>query len=389
MRTRPRFASSLLNGLVFAGAFLASTASGQVSFNALGLAGVFAITDDGTFITGRTSSNYTAVRWNRTTSAATTLFQGDPRDISADGTVVAGNSFTGPGKWTEGPGFTPFQSNDGRSWVAGVSDDGAVVVGTRNLIATRWDGTVPQALGLLPGGRESEATAISGDGTTIVGASGTANPQVIHAVRWTETEGLVDLGLMGNYNSRATAVSADGAFIVGYGVPLPGTAGLDGWLWSEAGPAVRLHLPSLDLIPTAVSGDGSLVVGYTYGVMDFGGGFMWTAESGVRDFRSIMSNEYGLAAEIAEWSRLSITAMSSDGRYLIGNGTRQGQADSWVLDRGLNPPDLEPLPPPFTAVPEPEVVGLAAAALMLGAIYSRRFAQRHGAHPSIPAQINP
>lgn len=361
-----------------AGTFIVPAASGQISFFSLGsgITTTYDITDDGSFVAGRTYPGYAGVRWSKETGTAMTVFQGDARGISGDGAIIVGNTTAGAGRWTQAQGFTLFQASNAQSGVVGVSSDGSTAVGTRNGIATRWDGLIPQSLGLLPGGLQSEATAISGDGQTIVGASGTSNSQVIHAFRWTETEGMVDIGLMGNFNSRATAVSTDGSFIVGYGVPLPGKSGLDGWLRSDSGTSVRLHLPSLELVPTGVSDDGAFVAGSTLGSMNFGGAFLWTPQSGTRDFRSVMTNEYGFATEIADWSRLAIDAMSSDGRYLIGSGVHNGVSEAWMLDRGITPPDLLPQAP-FSAVPEPGVIGTAAALLLVGAIGCRRFAKLH------------
>src|ERR1044071_5839052 len=67
-------------------------------------------------------------------------------------------------------------------------------------------------LGDLPDGRfESRATAVSADGSVVVGTGYNANSQP-EAFRWTSGTGMVALGMLTNgYGSWASAVSADGA----------------------------------------------------------------------------------------------------------------------------------------------------------------------------------
>src|SRR5690349_16181793 len=71
-----------------------------------------------------------------------------------------------------------------------------------------------QWLGQLPGATDSEANAISADGTTVVGTSLTPPTR---AFRWTAATGMQDLGVVpGQLESYATAVSADGSVVVGW-----------------------------------------------------------------------------------------------------------------------------------------------------------------------------
>jgi probable HAF family extracellular repeat protein len=69
-------------------------------------------------------------------------------------------------------------------------------------------------LGTL-GGDRSEATAVSADGSVVVGAAYNAAGQW-RAFRWTAAGGMQDLGtLPGGGGSEATGVSADGSVVVG------------------------------------------------------------------------------------------------------------------------------------------------------------------------------
>jgi probable HAF family extracellular repeat protein len=68
----------------------------------------------------------------------------------------------------------------------------------------------------------NQATAISSDGSVVVGAFGQSiNPNPYHAFSWTQAGGLIDLGTLGGTNSAAFGVSAAGDVVVG----LSGTTG--------------------------------------------------------------------------------------------------------------------------------------------------------------------
>ncbi len=66
----------------------------------------------------------------------------------------------------------------------------------------------------LTTGTESIATAISGDGTVIMGEARDAN-RFWRAFRWTASTGMVDIGTLGGPESAAFAVNKDGSVIVG------------------------------------------------------------------------------------------------------------------------------------------------------------------------------
>ena len=107
----------------------------------------------------------------------------------------------------------------GGDWVVGrdVSADGSIVVGeSKNALgewrAFRWteaDGMV--SLGTL-GGNESRAVAISPDGSVIVGRSKDATGAWT-GFRWSNTDGMQSLMIPGN--PRPASVSAKGSIIVG------------------------------------------------------------------------------------------------------------------------------------------------------------------------------
>ena len=107
--------------------------------------------------------------------------------------------------------------------VSGICADGRVVVGADDSGAIRWDGSAHA----IPGGRI--AVAANQDGSVVVGSM-TSPP---HAFRWTEADGLQDLGtLPGCTTSDAFGVSADGNAVVGRSICASGSIP---WIWDAIG----------------------------------------------------------------------------------------------------------------------------------------------------------
>lgn len=254
-----------------------------------------AISVDGTFVVGISGDRYTSSiddDWNLIEEAR---FQGfrstrlggiedlgalpsatDTRAtaISADGSTVVGQSgysrlYPSPGydgsytafRWTQAGGIQslgePLDATDSRA--TAVSADGTVVVGSSGDGAFRWtQESGMQDLGHLPGATTTIATAISANGATIVGSSDNK------AFRWTPADGIQDLGAWPNATlTRATAISADGETIVGYS----GTTEIfSAFRWTHTGGLqypTGSPFPNHNTIATHLSADGSKVVGYS------------------------------------------------------------------------------------------------------------------------------
>jgi uncharacterized membrane protein len=195
-------------------------------------------------------------------------------DVSADGSIRVGA--------TRLPGFWP-------------------IVDSAFYSTDQTKGPVP--LGYLPGGSTSYAEAISGDGRVIVGwADGVDH---LTAVRWTRTTGLVPLAGLPDLPGQANGVSFDGEHIVG-------RVGADAFRWSA--PDSVVLIPSANGVEASandVSADGSVVVGATDQA------FVWDAAHGLRNLRDVLESS-GL--DLSEWTLLSATAVSDDGRRVCGVG---------------------------------------------------------------------
>ncbi|MFO0688618.1 MAG: hypothetical protein U0900_07915 [Myxococcota bacterium] len=302
--------------------------------------------EDGSQIVGfsHSATGTAAFRWQRETGLVD-LDPGPPagleerfgvaRAISADGAVVVGSRLVerrdvGPDElpievhrpfvWTGSVGLRDLDVPDARGPNNGaydVSADGAIVVGaaetTRGIEAFVWD----EVRGLQPIGGltigdevESAASAISADGTTIVGTSATSF----------------------DANGRSTSGEAF-VYTRAGGMQRLGDAAAR-WTWSGA---------------RDVSGDGSIVVGQ--GVVDpftgEGDAFVYDADHGVRLLADVLAS---LGVDLAGWRLSSADAISRDGTTIIGSARDpEGRFRSYVAV----------IPEPTTAL----LVGLGLAGL--------------------------
>lgn len=170
-----------------------------LSIEPVGQVYVSGLSADGKVAVGQTVDNYETFRWQsggrvtrlgRSTLEALSLTSGSPA-VSADGSVVAATI---------------------------LSDDGTYSTAGRWTKAAGWK--TPAALPPGGGNLDNEtcsAFGLSGDGKVVTGLfwrpgmpGGTA-----HGVRWTEADGMQDMGSDGS-SSRIDAANADGSVLVGW-----------------------------------------------------------------------------------------------------------------------------------------------------------------------------
>lgn len=267
---------------------------------------------------------------------------GEAFGVSANGSVVVGTDYGLQNDmgfyWTSWNGTSAIGSTvaGGSSTAYGVSGDGNVVVGyapdpsdpsnNQAFRWTPWDGM--QALGGITGSTDtwSSASAVSADGSTIVGEGHTAFG--VQAFRWTAAGGMVGLGGLslenGGYYSVANAVSADGSVIVG-GSTVAGH--LRAFRWTTAGGMVALGSDYSSA--SGVSADGSVVVGFTTGSQGYVP-FRWTAAGGMVALGTVPGGNPGGGFAYG---------VSTDGRIVLGNSTDAATGDQvafvWDKTRGM------------------------------------------------------
>lgn len=326
--------------------------------------------------------------------------------MSADGSIIyAAGSDNHTYRWTQSTGLVDlsvlrqagFQVSTAGAQT-GVSHDGSQLIGTIPTAAGKdpavWSAATNKItdLGLLPGGAQGVPTGISTDGSTVIGAS--ISPKGQTAFRWTRAGGLVDLGRFSNsttYTQYAPlSLSGDGSVIVGRsgssspfdgpvfrwtqnggmqpisglesedfpkitrdgravfggtgsGVAFNGTPSVDPARWTEQQGVSDLAagvqtFRALGAVSSGVSADGSVAFGGYAGVP-----WVWTSRDGLKSLTYRLARG-GLTPLLSPTPPTDlIGGMSEDGRTFIG-GTGSGGSYGVVYTWIAHLPDLGPLP---------------------------------------------
>ena len=203
------------------------------------------------------------------------------------------------------------------------------------LVLTTWTSApnwaaIPafQGLGDLPGGiPESAASAVSDDGSTVVGYSYQGTYPV--AFRWTSGRGMVGLSLpSGLLGSVAHDVSRDGAVIAGRGISSRDEA----FRWTDRTQTLRLgYLPGGSAYSESrgISADGSVVVGFSHSASGQQA-FRWTPTSGMVGL-GFLPGATGFPLSVA-------LGVSGDGAVVVGkayNTTGAPEAFRWTSAAGM------------------------------------------------------
>jgi len=297
-----------------------------------------AISSDGTTIVGNSLFGLTqsAFVWTQATgfqllSPLAGENHSSAFDVSGDGNTIVGLSRpsaaspsravrwqipNAPEVLTNGMGVPLLDSH-------GVSQDGSTFIGRTAQTGYRISQQGAFALPMLSANHPFHPFGISNDGLTVAGVShNSAGDQ--RAVRWSQTSGLQDLGVLpGFVESWAIDVSADGAKTVGWldrpgGDPLP-------FQWTES-----TGMQVLALAPTytraqasGVSADGNVIVG---GAINETGNraWIWTPTYGMQDLTDM------LAPVLPQNWRLVDVRISDDGNYLTGRASTGGPTVAWI-----------------------------------------------------------
>lgn len=170
-----------------------------------------------------------------------------------------------------------------------VSADGSTVVGSSGSRAFRWTKTEGMRdLGVLPGQSGSLARFVSDYGDVVVGTSGT------RAFRWTASQGMQDLGMISVPPgwvplAQPQAMSWDGSAVAGLVIPANASGGIVAFHWTLQG-GMRDVSPGRFMYASGVSADGRTVFGASPG--DTGAGYLWTVAGGIKDLRTLTGSPY-------------------------------------------------------------------------------------------------
>lgn len=330
-------------------AALGVSADGKV---VVGADGYIGFDGDGAFYFG--ANSLAGFRWTAT---------GGMRTLGGSGlvfnTAVSGDGSFWVGSVINDDTATAFRdtSNDSinlghlgtgtRSFATGISADGSVVVGgssinteTGAVHAFRWTeagGMVDLSTLSGSSGQYSRAYGVSGDGTVVVGISGSSSGD--RAFRWTQTAGMSSLGTLNGYGaSAANAASYDGSVIVGTAF----TQGEGGDNPSQAFRWTNNVMTGLGYLTggdrsgaNAVSADGKVVVGWsrtTTNAMSTNA-FRWTQPTGMQKVTDWLSANN--VTVTPGWTLLDATGVSATGKVVVGYGENpDGVIEAWVARVG-------------------------------------------------------
>ena len=171
-------------------------------------------------------------------------------------------------------------------------------------------------LGTL-GGNDSDARAVSADGSVVVGAANNSNGNP-RAFRWTASTGIQDLGTLGGDRSEATDVSSDGSVIVGWSYI--DNSMYHAFKWTESTGMQDLGAGDWSKA-YGISADGSTII-----VDIYPNAYRWTQAGGLQDLGTLGGN----------WA--SASDVSADGTYISGssyNSAGDPYAFRWVEGIGM------------------------------------------------------
>jgi probable HAF family extracellular repeat protein len=238
----------------------------------------------------------------------------------------------------------------GGSEAYAVSADGSTIVGDSSSLsgmqAFRWrEGAGMEGLGYLNGGALSEAWGVSGDGAVVVGRGKSASPVTLEAFIWTPSGGMQGLGFLGSFRGRqplseARAVSGDGSVVVG-GSSSPLGIYAEAFRWTESEGMQGLGFGyGYASEARGVSEEGSVVVGSIWS--DFGEeAFIWDVSHGMRRLQDVLTSEYNI--DLTGWTLNCATGVSSDGMTIVGYGRNPDwNAEGWIAR--LGEPTVIPAP---------------------------------------------
>jgi uncharacterized membrane protein len=282
---------------------------------------------------GGTSPVY-AFRWTSTTGLQNMGALGgnfpssEGYGVSADGSHIVGFTTTSQGTRAfrtnglvmQSLGVFPGWSS---SFATAISADSNTVVGrgqNGENRAFRWTSAGGmESLGALPGHfGVSIATGVSGNGSEIVGISG-GSGTARRAFQWSSA-GMSELSLLPNaYDSDANAISSDGTTIVGT-IRFAPSSNSVAVRWTRSG--IVEQLGTLDAGARATNANGTLVVGDSSS-----GPFLWSNVLGMANLNTYLPS---LGVNLTGWMLTNATGISADGSTIIGLGSHNGAPEAWV-----------------------------------------------------------
>jgi probable HAF family extracellular repeat protein len=221
-------------------------------------------------------------------------------------------SITWDSPWNSSTRLPLLDSRASAEHAYGINNSGVIVgrtvfgLGVNNRYeATMWSpGGSVTSLGYLPKAQKGTVPEAINDAGVVVGsATFDADPSIAHPFMWTPATGIFDLGVVpGTEFTYASGINNAGQVIATAGAYSQLTA-RHVYIWTQATGYQDLGtLPNAQdvdsLYPRAINNTGVVIGGYRYIPTNKTFGYLWTAESGMLDLRTLIDPADPLKASL-------------------------------------------------------------------------------------------
>ncbi len=339
------------------------------------------VSHDGTFAAGRVTVGNTRQMFVWTPSSGSQLIDLPPdhriwrvTDVSGDGSTVGGQIEQGGPfmpreafRWTETDGFqllgTLSASHFDDSYVASMNYDGSYIVGSSDTPNGRRGFRWSQSQGMLDLGTRgssnslydpwSGASQVSDDGSIISGTTTIFGEDSGQMAQWTQSGGWQVFGSLPAEprNAGGGGMTPDGSIVVGVNQG----NGFDGIIWTQAQGirALPRHPDYYYHSAGLITADGSFITGL--GIDSIGGHALAWEKIGSEYQPKLLSQlftERGL--DLGGWRIWSVNTLSPNGRVLAGTAyDTQGRTRGYIA--------VLPIPEPCSLL----LVAMAAVGLLV------------------------
>jgi uncharacterized membrane protein len=302
------------------------------------------VSSDGTIVAASTK-DHELVRWSRDGGLEVLLQDTWMADLSGDGETIVTSRLISEGTpnlyealIVRGDEVEPLPVDRPSSGSEAllISDDGHVIGGRVRALDLDPSYVSWSEAGLVDLPIRINMNGISGNGEVVVGA----------IFRWSESEGLHELEGLGDIGGNAFGVSSSGQWTVGAAYA-PSPWDRVALRWDGLSSPLPMYPPAdgWGSMAIDVSANGEVVVGRLYELLDedpqeledFLRAGIWTEETEQMVLlQDLLTQQYDLQNQLQDWILTDVSAVTNDGRYLVGTAHHtDGYNEAYLVDLGL------------------------------------------------------